>query len=117
MQESREKYRKEVERSKFEVTEVTDRNYTLFSEKYQKSWQVKINIYGVTKFQVGDVLELPDEMTIYNSGHDVLTERLLQFCLPNDNMSIPKGFNIELDYAYVTYKDTNERILIQRCYG
>ena len=106
----------EVERSAFEIISKEDRNYTLFSEKYKKEYQVKIYTYGI-ELNVSDIIEMPDEMTICDKGHSVLTERLIQFCEPNNNMSIPKDFNIELDYAYVTYKSTGEKILVQRCYG
>ncbi|MBR2024551.1 MAG: hypothetical protein IKA02_01940 [Clostridia bacterium] len=107
----------EVQRSKFTVKTVNDGRYELYSHEYDINYVVTIRFYGIIKLSVGDVIELPDYMLKDGENRPLFSNRLLQFCEVNDRMAIPKKFNVELDYAYVTYKDTDERTLIQRCYG
>ena len=107
----------EVKRSKFTVKTVDGNRYELYSHEYDLSYALKIYFYGIEKLNVGDEIELPNCMLIVDEGRPLFSNRLLQFCEPNDRMAIPIDFNIELDYAYITYKKTGLRVLIQRCYG
>ena len=108
---------KEVKRSKFTVKTTCGCHYELYSHQYELNYAVTIFFYGIEKAGEGDVLEFPDYMLKSDKKRPLFSNRLLQFCEPNDRMAIPKDFNIELDYAYITYKKTDERKLIQRCYG
>ena len=107
----------EIKRSKFTVKTVNGSRYELYSHEYNLNYDVTIYFYGIEKATVGDTLELPNCMLIVDEGRPLFSNGLLQFCEPNDRMAIPKDFNIELDYAYITYKKTGEKVLIQRCYG
>lgn len=108
---------KEVERGKFTVKSVDGNRYELYSQRYDLSYALKIYFYGIEKASEGDVLEIPDYMLKADEDKALFSNRLLQFCEPNDRMAIPIDFNIELDYAYITYKKTGLRVLMQRCYG
>lgn len=107
----------EVKRSKFAVKTVIGSRYELYSHEYNLNYKVTIYFYDIEKLNVGDEIELPDCMLIEDTKRPLFSNRLLQFCEPDDRMAIPKGFNIELDYAYITYQKTGEKVLIQRCYG
>ena len=109
--------REEIKRGKFTVESVDGVNYKLYSHQFDMHCTLTIFFYRIEKASEGDVLEIPDYMLKIEEGRQSFSNRLLQFCEPNDKMAIPKNFNIELDYAYITYKKTGERILIQRCYG
>lgn len=108
---------KEVERSDFTVKTACGSHYELYSRKYDLNYGVTIFFYGVEKVSVGDIIELPDYMLKMSENRRLFSNRQLQFCEPNDRISIPKDFNVELDYAYITYQKTGERKLVQRCYG
>ena len=106
-----------IKRGKFTVKSVNKNQYELYSHEYDLSYALTIHFYGIEKATVGDTLELPNCMLIVDEGRPLFSNRLLQFCEPNDIMAIPKDFNIELDYAYITYKETGKKVLVQRCYG
>lgn len=108
-----------VERSIFTVERVEEFDrYVLFSSKYQRNYEVNIYLYDNVKCpEAGDILELPDCMLRMDEGYVVFSNKQLQFGLPNDNIAIPAGFNIEDDYAYITYRKDNKRELVQRLYG
>ena len=106
-----------IKRGKFTVKSVFMNRYELYSHEYDLNYAITIYFYGVEKVSCGDILELPDYMLIEDENKPLFSNRLLQFCEPNDIMAIPKDFNIELDYAYITYKETGKKVLVQRCYG
>ena len=110
-----------VERSIFIVTKIKEYNcYAMFSEKYNRSFEVGINWLAEDKLKrpdVGDLFELPDCMLYEDTGRPIFSIQELSFGLPGDNVALPKDFNIEEDYAYLTYKLSKERVLLQRYYG
>jgi ACT domain-containing protein len=69
----------DIERSIYTVTEKGRCGaYTLYSEKYEREYSVKIKFYNVDKAEVGDILELPDYMTIMDQGKPMFSNKLLQ---------------------------------------
>ena len=108
---------KEVERGKFTVKSAQGNRYVIYSHEYDRDYELTINFIKIKKPEANDELELPDCMLKSSDNRPMFTNRLLQFCEPNDRMAIPQNFNIQLDYAYITYKSTGKTELIQRCYG
>ncbi len=113
-------YKSPVERSTFLIVEKKDfGRYVLLSEKYKKRFELHINWLENDSLEpaVGDELELPDSMLYEDIGRPIFSNHVLSFGLPYDDVAFPESFNIEEDYAYLTYKRTSKRILIQRFYG
>ena len=115
----REKYRSPIARSQFVFTAKDEYGYyVLFSEKYGKRFKTGMDFYdGLAAPEVGDIIELPDCMLYEYAGRPMFSVHELYFGLPNKDVAVPQQFNIEEDYAYITYKKTNRRLLLQRFYG
>lgn len=111
-------YKSPVDRSNFIITEKKEYNhYSLFSEKYNESFEVNFNFLdNVDRPEIDDILELPDCMLYEDIGRPMFSIHELSFGIPCDRVAIPDGFNIEEDYAYLTYKKKNKRLLLQRYY-
>ena len=107
-----------AERSAFYVREVGEHgSYRLFSEKYDRAISMVIAFIGVGAPDVGARIEMPDGMLRMEEGAALFTCRFLSFAKPSEKHTIPEGFDIEEDYAYITYRDGEERVLLQRVYG
>ena len=106
-----------VERSDFRIVACGEFNkFTLFSVKYDREFSMTISFIGVDKPTQGDVLELPDGMLRVDCDRSLFSNKQLCFGAPNAKLTIPEGFDIEEDYAYLRSGD-HKRVLLQRYYG
>jgi len=103
--------------TKVEVKKIKKDSYVLFSLEYSKEFEMKILFYSVKELSVGDILELPYCMLRMDESHPLFTNSFLCLGKPNKKMAIPKDFDINEDYAYVTYAKTNKKVKLQRYYG
>ena len=112
-------------RTRFEVVNIGEyRLYTLFSEEYHKCLELHINWLvhdtfdssgrkvqeGLEEPDLGDIFELPDRMLCYDFGKPMFSIHELSFDHPYCEDEAE-------EFAYITYKKTNKRFLIQRTYG
>ena len=108
----------DVERSDFIIEETAEyENFVLLSLKYQRRVEMSLGFIGIDKPNKGDILSLPDSMLREEDGSPLFSNYMLSFGKPDKKIAIPKGFNIEQDYAYIYYRADKKRILVQRYYG
>ena len=107
-----------VVRRNYIVSEILNHNaYKIVSLDENESFQLVLQFYSIKKPTVGDVLELPDSMLRYEENGKIVMNRMLAFGLPDKTLPLPEGFNVQEDYAFIVYAESNERIMMQRYYG
>lgn len=98
----------ELEHCVYQLVDLIDKKKTI---------KLILEFYSIEKPSVGDVLELPDSMLYFFENGMVMRNHQLYFGLPEETPTGPEGFNIQEDYAFITYTKTNDRVLMQRYYG
>lgn len=106
-----------VGRSYFEVLKSDSGVYELYSAKFARNFDLTISFIEVKELEEGDLIEMPDSMIFYEEGGRRFVNHQLNFGMPDSTVAIPKGFDIEEDYAYISYNKDSSKVKVQRLYG